>query len=400
MPMSSASGSAASSLSAAGSVARYRVGMPVAYRSVDDGRAIEPLLDADGIARLRDALRSARYTSEGIADRIGPRATAALRRNDFRAALRATTDRDPLATLIRLFVCAQTEPEPAVGAALPLPALLDAGLLQRGGDGIHATVDLEPYGEDWWVVADLTGGAVCADLGAVAPGLLTGGGTMEYVANWLHVAGEDWAERVAGWVAGTGLDAWIIQREVTDPVAYVQLWLADAGQAGDVRRTVDWLDWFDAHKVEAVGFGLVTLRRAGHEDPVVRVEDLRQAVDQPLGEQVAAWFDRQDAVRSGGLLDRKYRTAAGLRLHQEATIGPEGWAVDRQLLALPHGLRWSEEIDPLVLALVGGCDGAMALRDQLTVLAAAHDVTEEALAEVAEPIVAHLVERGFLEIIP
>ena len=159
----------------------------------------------------------------------------------------------------------------------------------------------------------------------------------------------------------------------------VELWLADATQGGDIRRTVEWLDWFDAHKVEAVGFGLVTLRRSGHEDPVVRVEDLRQAVDQPLGDQVAAWFDRQDALRGGDLLSRRYRTAAGLRLHQEATIGADSWAVDRQLIALPHGLRWTEEVDPLVLALVGGCDGNLSLRDQLTVLAAAHDVTKDVL---------------------
>src|SRR5205807_8925459 len=119
-----------------------------------------------------------------------------------------------------------------------------------------------------------------------------------------------------------------------------------------------------------------------------------------LGDQVAAWFDRQDGLRAGSLLDRRYRTAAGLRLGQEATIGAEGWQVDRQLLGLPHGLRWTEEVDPLVLALVGGCDGTVPLRDQLAVLAAAHDVSEEALAEVTEPIVAHLVERGFLEIVP
>ena len=53
----------------------------------------------------------------------------------------------------------------------------------------------------------------------------------------------------------------------------------------------------------------------------------------------------------------------------------------------------------IVLALVSGCDGGVALKDQLTVLAAAHEVDEEVLAEVAEPIVAHLVERGFLEIV-
>jgi hypothetical protein len=224
---------------------------------------------------------------------------------------------------------------------------------------------------------------------------------MQYLANWLHVAGEDWADRVAGWVAGTGLAAWIIQREVSDPVSYVRLWLSDASERSDPERLAAWLDWFDAYKVEAVGFGLVTLRRAGHDDPVVRVEELRQPVDPPLGDQIGAWFDRQDWLRSAGsLLNQRYRTAGGLQLRQEATIGAEGWAVDRQLLALPGGLRWSEEVDPLVVALVGGCDGTVPLVDQLTMLAAAHEVPVDRLGPVAEPIIAHLVERGFLEVEP
>src|SRR3989440_644811 len=300
---------------------------------------IQPLLSAAGVERLREALSAAGYTSVGIAERIGPQAVAAMRRNDFRAALRATEDRDPLATLIRLFVCAQTEPPEAVAEALPNEA---APLLRSTAQGIQAAVDLEPYGDGWWVVSDLTGGplaedhvlgvggasttvaaagtaeytyrdsgragdAVCAELAAAAPSLLTEGGTMQYLANWLHVAGEDWTARVAGWVAGTGLDAWVIQREVTDPVSYVRLWQADAAQ--DATRTAAWLDWFDAHKVEAIGFGLVTLRHGGHADPTVRIEDLRQAVDQPLGEQVAAWFDRQDRLRGTHPLPGRYLVA-------------------------------------------------------------------------------------------
>jgi len=79
-----------------------------------------------------------------------------------------------------------------------------------------------------------------------------------------------------------------------------------------------------------------------------------------------------------------------------ATIGPEGWAVDRQILELPDGMRWREEIDPLILAVVGGCVGNTALRDQLSILALAHGADEDALAEVAGPIVAHLVERGVI----
>jgi len=183
-------------------------------------------------------------------------------------------------------------------------------------------------------------------------------------------------------------------------VSYVDLWLSDAGERSDPIRAAAWLDWFDANKIEGVGLGLVTLRRGGHDDPVVRVEELRQAVEQPLGARVSGWLARQDWLRgrdTAALLRERYRAAPGLSLHQEATIGDEGWAVDRQLLALRDGLRWSEEVDPLVLALVGGCDGTVPLADQLAVLAAAHEVEESALVEVAGPIVAHLVERGFIE---
>lgn len=484
------------------------------------------LLSPAGIDQLRTALTRAAYTSNGIAGRLGPRATGGVARNDHRAALRATEDRDPLGTLIRLFICEQTESEATVAAALaPLTVneALAGGLIEWYGDGLRTGIDLEPYGDEWWVLSDVpasarpgrplhaehvlgiggatstligatvrrpvdtaldlgtgsgvqalhlatharsvtatdlsgralrfaattaalngqdwellrgdmvapvagrrfdlvvsnppfvvgpgttthfyrdsgrVGDGIGAELAAAAPGLLTEGGTMQYLANWVHVTGESWGERVAGWFAGTGLDAWVIQREVADPMAYVSLWLTDVGETADPERMAAWLDWFDAHKVEAIGFGIVSLRRGGHDEPVVRVEDLRQRVEPPMGDRIAAWFDRQDWLRvrdTDGLLAERYRAAGGLQLRQEATMGDEGWAVDRQVLALPHGLRWSEEIDPLVLALVGGADGRLPLRDQLALLGAAHDVPASELAEAAGPIVAHLVERGIIE---
>ena len=467
------------------------------------------LLDRDGIARLREALTTAGYTATGIAERIGPAATAAMRRNDLRAALRATdASADPLDTLIRLYVCGQTEPVDAVARALaPLPFddALAAALVEPCATGARAGVELEPYG-DWWVVSDVSasmrpgtplpvdhvlgvggasttlaqatirrpvgtaldlgtgcgvqalhlsthadrvtatdlsdralrfaattaalngldwellpgdltspvrgrrfdlvvsnppfvvgpgttthtyrdsgrsGDAVCAELAAAAPGLLADGGVMQFLANWVHVTGEDWTERVAGWVAGTGLDAWIVQREVSDPTGYVSLWLADAAEdpAGQPARAAEWLDWFDAAKVEAVGLGLVTLRAAGHADPVVRVEELRQAVDQPLGEHVAAWFDRRDWLRAHDLLGARYRAADGIQLRQEATRGPDGWQVDRQLLALPSGLRWVEEIDPVVLALVSGCDGTLPLREIFAALPSGLPISVEVIMD-------------------
>jgi hypothetical protein len=53
-------------------------------------------------------------------------------------------------------------------------------------------------------------------------------------------------------------------------------------------------------------------------------------------------------------------------------------------------------VDPVTLALVGGCDGRLTLGAQLELLATAHDVDAEVLTDAAVPLVAHLVERGFL----
>jgi methylase of polypeptide subunit release factors len=485
------------------------------------------LLPTDDIQALRDALLSADYTSDGIAGRLGPDTTAAVERNDFRAALKVTEDRDPLATFIRLYVCGQTEPVSSVRRAfkdLSLEAALDAELIVRTDDGYSAGVDCEPYrvgsGGPQWILADLPAGtrpgplmrehvlgvggasttlanaivrkpvrtaldlgtgcgvqalhlsehsdrvvatdvseralrfaattarlsglewdlrrgdmlvpvegerfdlivsnppfvvgpgtsthtyrdsgrpgdAISAELAKAAERYLTPNGTIQFLANWLHVIGEDWAERVSGWFAGTGMDVWIIQREVSDPMSYVDLWLNDAGQS-DPHRAAAWLDWFDAHKVEAVGFGLVTARNSQSHDPVVRAETLRQPLAQPFGPEVAKWFDRQDWLRTRSvdeLLDTRYLSAPGLTLHQEAERGADGWDVTRQSLTQTEGLGWSEEIDPVLLAIVGGCDGSVTLRDQLAILAAAYDEPASTLNMMAAVIVPHLIERAFL----
>ncbi|WP_203914624.1 DUF7782 domain-containing protein [Rhizocola hellebori] len=473
------------------------------------------LLEPAEVDRLRTALVQANFTSSGIAKRLGPDATAAAGRHDYRLALRATDSGDPLDTLIRVFVCGQSEPEQRLAEALyPLSVHVAraAGLII----GDQAGVDLEPYG-DWWVLADLpaqpgrqlpadhvlgVGGAsttlagatirkpvgtaldlgtgcgvqalhlsqqadsvtatdvspralsfaattaalngvqwellhgdllepvrgrrfdlvvsnppfvvgpgfathtyrdsgragdgVCAELAAAAPTLLTEGGTLQFLANWVHIDGEDWEDRVAGWFAGSGLDVWAIQRETQDPLDYVRLWLADASEKHDPHRAAQWLDWFSEHRITAVGFGLITARNSGATDPTVVCEDLRQQVEPPLGLRVAEWFERRDWLRDNDLLQARYRLAEGLQLRQEATMGEEGWAVDRQLLAMPNGLRWVEDIDPLILALVSGCTGTLPLRDQLSLLAAAHEVPAEDLEKGLLPVIDHLVERGIL----
>lgn len=182
---------------------------------------------------------------------------------------------------------------------------------------------------------------------------------------------------------------------MADPARYAALWLADAGERGSAgyeQRYARWLDWFAAERVEAVGFGLITLHRSGADEPTVRLEEVPQQVDEPTGPHVAAWFDQLDALRGADLDRVRFGRAPGLVLEQVAEPGPEGWAVATRRLRQPAGLRRSAEVDEVVAALVAGCDGERPLGELAAVLELAFGVDP---AEVG-PLAAGLADRGFL----
>jgi hypothetical protein len=211
----------------------------------------------------------------------------------------------------------------------------------------------------------------------------------------VHLRGEPWQDRLAGWLDGLGCDAWVWQREVADPAQYAALWLTDAGEKGSPeyeRRYDRWLDWFAATGVEAVGFGLVTLHKSGADDPTVRIEEVTQPIEEPSGPQVGAWFDRLAALRGADPATIRFARAPGLELEQVATPGPEGWAVTGQRLRQPAGMRWSAAVDPAVAALVAGCDGTRTLGELAAVLEVAYGIDPDQVTEMARG----LADRGFL----
>jgi methylase of polypeptide subunit release factors len=185
------------------------------------------------------------------------------------------------------------------------------------------------------------------------PAHLEPGGVAQLLGSWLHVRGEDWPDRVRSWLPG-GVDAWIVQREVTDPALHVGTWQRDAGldlhspaaraQAGA------WLDWLAAQKVEAVGFGLLTLRRIdpsrADATPTVVVEDLPDELTDPLGPEVAGWLDRvawlRAHARDDALLGARLRLADGVVLERWATAGgpmagDDGWVEAGAVVARAEG---------------------------------------------------------------
>ncbi|WP_404391341.1 methyltransferase [Humibacillus xanthopallidus] len=126
--------------------------------------ATAPVLDVDLIGLLRADLVAAGFTLDGIAERLGPVASAALHREQALPALLATDGADdPCAVLVRLLTLGRPVPSGALSAALPSLGLDGAralGLVEDApGDTVSATCDLRPYADDaheWWVASDLS----------------------------------------------------------------------------------------------------------------------------------------------------------------------------------------------------------------------------------------------------
>lgn len=237
---------------------------------------------------------------------------------------------------------------------------------------------------------------IAAELAGAAVDLLNPGGTMQFLANWLHRKGESWSERVAGWLPEEGARVWAVEREVLDPLDYVRTWQRDSGETHDADQAAAWLDWFEANEVEGVGFGFITIRRTDGPTEVV-CEEARHAVETPWRDRVQDWLAVREAdLEPETLWQAKLSVAEGVVLQQSAATGEEGWEVDRQWLQQAGGMRYAEELDPLVVQFMGACNGEAEVRLQVQLLADTYGAEPAMLYAQLYPVIRRLIERGFL----
>jgi methylase of polypeptide subunit release factors len=244
---------------------------------------------------------------------------------------------------------------------------------------------------------DLDG--VSARLAAEAPDLLRPGGTFQMLANWVHLAGTPWDERVRAWLPRDGFDALVLQREVLDPAEYVATWLRDAGEAGSpgyVERYDGWLAALEHAGVAAVGFGMVAVRRTDAA-PRVTALDWPHPVEQPLGPHVLSWFARQRwlaGTDDQALLSARLRVADDVLQEQVGRPGAE--VPEHLVLRQQVGLRRAAASDTTTAAVVGACDGSLPLG---TLVGAVEQLLGGPAADRAGLLrrVRELVEAGVLQ---
>ncbi|NDK92271.1 methyltransferase [Gordonia desulfuricans] len=246
----------------------------------------------------------------------------------------------------------------------------------------------------------MVGDTICADLIRQLPDHLTDGGTAQLLANWIVREGEDWRDRVGGWLAGTDLDAWVVQRELADPVGYISLWLSDAGEEPEeiAARGAAWLDWFTQENIVGIGMGSLTLRRRRTGTPDRVLEEITGAGEEVTGYEARAFLDRRAYLRDTTdehLLAARFKTAP-VFLESQSLPGDDGWQEVGASVRRPGGPGAVLGVDEVSRALLAGCRGTVSLGVLIDLLADFHGVDADALAQAALPVVREAIGRGIL----
>ena len=210
----------------------------------------------------------------------------------------------------------------------------------------------------------LPGDDIVAALVRALPAVLAPGGTAQLLGNWEIPAGAAWDERPQRW-AGPDADAWFIQREQVSPEQYAETWLQDASEARDRRLYQDsyaaYLDDFDSRNVEAIGFGMIWLRRpaAGSTPVLRRFEEITYPIEQPVGPHLGAAVERADWLAAHDLAAAHLLVAEDVTEERHQRPGAEHPGVI--LLRQGAGLRRTNLLSTELAGFVSACDGDLSV---------------------------------------
>lgn len=249
--------------------------------------------------------------------------------------------------------------------------------------------------------------------GPILPALVAGlgehlepGASAVMLGNWEHRGAGSWRDAVAAWLP-EGLDAWILERELQDPVEYATMWLRDGGltperdpEAFDAALEA-WIDDFEARDVRGVGFGyLIVHRPRCPREPWRLLEEVTTSGQGVLGPHVAEVLEVRE--RLAGLDDEAVADLCPLLasdVTEERHLIPGAAEPTVILLRQGGGLGRTLQASTAVAALAGVADGELSVGQVASAVAALSELNAaDAAALRAEMVEAarHLLTMGFL----
>lgn len=250
--------------------------------------------------------------------------------------------------------------------------------------------------------AGASGDAVVADLVRSIGAHLEPGGIAQFLGNWEVPRGVTWRDRITAWLEGTGLDAWVVQREVQDPAEYAETWARDGGHHSGTAdfnaMYAAWLDDFEARDVESIGFGVITLARpAAERATFTDLMDVSWPVESPMGPTILAgiaartWLAEHD---DDTLLDVAWRCADDV--HEERHTLPG--AADPSVIVVRQGggLRRHLGLTTVTAAYLSVCDGELTARAAAAAIAGLLDADGDAVRAEIVALIREAAKDGLL----
>jgi hypothetical protein len=226
------------------------------------------------------------------------------------------------------------------------------------------------------------------------------GGFLQVLFEWACRRGEDWKDRLWGWVRDTGCDGWLIHVDTNTPEEHAETWVGGE-RGGDPEQYTEmmqrWLDYYEQEQIEAIGYGFLTLRRRSCGGDNWFACDHPPLIHGPAGDSILHGFAQRDFLHKtdrDALLATRFRLAPEMRLEQQMAPTPAGWEVRQTQLRISAGLGFAGEANPYVFGLLDRCRGEKTLAEVV------HDL-ESSIGEELDPesclgTVRRMVEQGFL----
>ncbi|OLO62064.1 transferase [Actinomyces oris] len=251
--------------------------------------------------------------------------------------------------------------------------------------------------------------------GPILPGLVAGlgehlepGAVAVMLGNWEHRGTGSWRDAVAAWVPEE-LDAWVIERELQDPVEYATMWLRDGGLTperdaeGFDAALEAWIDDFEARDVRGVGFGYLIVHRPRRpREPWHLLEEVTTSGQGVLGPHVAEVLEVREQL--AGLDDEAVADLHPLLapdVTEERHLIPGAAEPTVILLRQGGGLGRALQASTAVAALAGVADGELSVGQVASAVAALSELNAADGAALRVEMVEaarHLLTTGFLRL--
>ncbi len=258
-----------------------------------------------------------------------------------------------------------------------------------------------------WLVRDspLPGDTLCQQIVRDAPTFLRQGGFAQIVVSWIFPPGEEWSDRLRGWVAGTQSDAWLLHYNNADALSYA----ADAIRPMQLRdfarypQNLDrWLEYYRKSGIDRLATGMISLRRRSNAKNWTRADQLPDPI-RPASDHVLRVFNTQDYLAElpddRGLLDTALALVDDHSLQQLLVCRDGTWQTRERTLTLQSGLHYEGTIDGSTAYLLSRLDGQRTLGQILEEAARSQSIEGQALERFMTSALRGmrvLLELGFL----